>query len=117
MIDTRGAFREGFARHRRLVPADGSYDISRRTASRPIWFHREDSSGLILLAGLYESWFPGKNQPQMTFTIVTNGVIAPIHDRSRWCSMSAAPTTGCLRSSVIRFRSSDCSFPRRMIRS
>jgi putative SOS response-associated peptidase YedK len=36
------------------------------------------------LPGLYESWFPEKNQPQMTFTIVTcapNAAIAPIHDR------------------------------------
>ena len=50
---------------------------------RPIRFHRKDG-GLSLFAGLDKSWFPKKNQPQVTFTIVTcaaNGVIAPIHDR------------------------------------
>ena len=52
------------------------------TAGRPIRFHREDG-GLILFAGLYQSWFPEKNHPQMRFTIVTcaaNGVML-IHDR------------------------------------
>jgi putative SOS response-associated peptidase YedK len=52
-------------------------------ARRPIRFRRKDG-GLILFAGLCEWWFPQRNQPQLTFTIVTgaaNGVIAPIHDR------------------------------------
>jgi putative SOS response-associated peptidase YedK len=50
-----------------------------------------------LFAGVYESWFPRRNQPQLTFTIITgaaNGVIAPIHDECRCCSMSAGPTIG-----------------------
>lgn len=41
-------------------------------------------SGLILFAGLYESWYPAQNQPELTFTIITcvaNAAISPIHDR------------------------------------
>jgi len=83
-IDTRAAFREAFAQRRCVVPADGSYEwVGAKTARQPIWFHRQDG-GLILFAGLYESWYPEKNQSQVTFTIVTcapNELIAPIHDR------------------------------------
>ena len=38
----------------------------------------------MLFAGLYESWYPEKDRPEMTFTIVTcaaNAAIADIHDR------------------------------------
>jgi len=38
----------------------------------------------MLFAGLYESWHPERNQPEVTFTIVTcaaNGAIAEIHNR------------------------------------
>ena len=67
-----------------MVPADGFYEwVGPKTTRRPIWFHRQDG-GLILFAGLYESWYPEKNQSQVTFTIVTcapNELIAPIHDR------------------------------------
>jgi putative SOS response-associated peptidase YedK len=83
-IDTRGAFREAFAQRRCVVPADGFYEWGGpKTARRPLWFHRQDG-GLILFAALYESWYPEKNEPQVTFTIVTcapNEEIAPIHDR------------------------------------
>ena len=38
----------------------------------------------MLFAGLYESWYPEKKRPEVTFTIVTcaaNAAIAEIHDR------------------------------------
>ena len=38
----------------------------------------------MLFAGLYESWYPERNKPEVTFTIVTfgaNAVIGEIHDR------------------------------------
>jgi len=83
-IDTRGAFRDAFVHRRCVVPADGFYEwTGPKSARRPIRFHRK-SGGLILFAGLYESWFPQKNQPQMTFTIITcepNGAVRPIHNR------------------------------------
>ena len=96
-IDTRGAFRGGGspgadAWFRPMDP----YDMGGRQRLRRMRFHRKDG-GPILFAGLYESWFPQRNQPQLTLTIVTgaaNGVIAPIHDECRCCSMSAGPTIG-----------------------
>jgi len=50
---------------------------------QPLWIHPRDG-GLMLFAGLYESWYPERNQPEVTFTIVTcaaNAVVAEIHDR------------------------------------
>ena len=38
----------------------------------------------MFFAGLYESWYPERNKPEVTFTIVTcaaNAVISEIHDR------------------------------------
>ena len=38
----------------------------------------------MLFAGLYESWYPERDRPELTFTIVTcaaNAAIAEIHDR------------------------------------
>jgi putative SOS response-associated peptidase YedK len=38
----------------------------------------------MLFAGLYETWYPERNRPQLTFTIVTcpgNALISAIHDR------------------------------------
>jgi putative SOS response-associated peptidase YedK len=83
-IDTRGAFRDAFIKRRCVIPAGGFYEwTGPKNARRPIRFHRK-AGGLLLFAGLYESWFPEKNQPQMTFTIITcapNGLLAPIHNR------------------------------------
>jgi putative SOS response-associated peptidase YedK len=83
-IDTRGAFRDAFAHRRCVVPAVGFYEWrGPKNARRPIRFHRRDG-GLFFFAGLYESLFPEKNRPEMTFTIITcapNAEIAAIHDR------------------------------------
>ncbi|HEY4686375.1 MAG TPA: SOS response-associated peptidase [Dehalococcoidia bacterium] len=86
------AFRDAFVKRRCAVPADGFFEwVGPSTGSgrgagasrQPIWFHRSDG-GLILFAGLYESWQPQPGQWQRTFTIVTtepNAVVSPIHDR------------------------------------
>jgi len=100
-IDTRSAFREAFKTRRCVVPADGYYEWTGAKDSRqPHWFHRPDR-GLMLLAGLYESWWPdpgselstsdrnknrpdSEKRPQRTFTIITtdsNALSQPIHDR------------------------------------
>ncbi len=84
-------FREAFKKRRCVVPADGFFEwVGEKEARRPIWFHRGDG-GLILFAGLYESWQPAPGLPtgqagqwERTFTIVTsvpNALVAPIHDR------------------------------------
>lgn len=83
-IDTRSTFKEAFRSRRCVIPADGFYEwIGPKTKRVPMWIHPHEG-GLILFAGLYESWFPEKGKPELTFTIITcdaNKVVAPIHDR------------------------------------
>ena len=83
-LDRRKAFREALTRRRCLVPADGFFEwTGPKTARQPLWFHRRDG-GLLLFAGLYESWRPAPDRRERTFTIITtdaNATVAPIHDR------------------------------------
>ena len=83
-LEQRPTFREAFQQRRCVVPGDGFYEWSGPKGKRqPLWIHPRDG-GLMLFAGLYESWYPERNQPEVTFTIVTcaaNAVIAEIHDR------------------------------------
>src|SRR5580698_375355 len=83
-LEDRPTFREAFHQRRCVVPADGFYEWTGAKAKRqPLWIHPR-AGGLILFAGLYESWYPHRNQPEVTFTIVTcaaNATIARIHDR------------------------------------
>jgi len=66
------------------VPADGFFEwTGTKDARQPLWFHRRDG-GLLLFAGLYESWEPAPGERQRTFTIVTTGpneLMAPVHSR------------------------------------
>ncbi len=79
-----GAFKDAFAKRRCVVPADGFYEWQRSgTAKQPFWFHRPEG-GLVLFAGLYESWQQKPGEWQRTFTIITteaNGIVSPVHDR------------------------------------
>ena len=83
-LEQRPTFREGFQERRCVVPADGFYECSGAKGTRqPLWIHRR-AGGLLLFACLYESWYPEKDRPAPTFTIVTcaaNAAIAAIHDR------------------------------------
>lgn len=83
-LSRAAAFRDAFAKRRCVVPADGFFEwVGAGNVRRPIWFHRADG-GLILFAGLYESWQPQPGEWQRTFTIVTtqpNRLVLPIHDR------------------------------------
>ena len=83
-LEQRSTFREAFQQRRCVVPADGFYEWSGPKGKRqPLWIHPR-AGGLLLFAGLYESWYPEKDRPELTFTIVTcaaNALIAPIHDR------------------------------------
>jgi len=67
-----------------VIPADGFYEWTGPKAKRqPLWIHPR-AGGLMLFAGLYESWYPERDRPEVTFTIVTcaaNAAIAEIHDR------------------------------------
>jgi putative SOS response-associated peptidase YedK len=83
-LEQRPTFTEAFQRRRCVVPADGFYEWTGPKSKRqPLWIHPR-AGGLMLFAGLYECWYPEKNQPEVTFTIVTcpaNAAIAKIHDR------------------------------------
>jgi putative SOS response-associated peptidase YedK len=82
---SRPAFREAFERRRCVVPADGFFEwVGAKEARRPIWFHSPEG-GLLLFAGLYESWQnPKTSEWTRTFSILTtsaNEIVAPVHDR------------------------------------
>jgi putative SOS response-associated peptidase YedK len=83
-LEQRPTFREAFLRRRCVIPADGFYEwTGPKNKRQPLWIHPR-AGGLMLLAGLYESWYPEKDRPEVTFTIVTcaaNAAIAEIHDR------------------------------------
>ena len=87
---TRPAYRDAFARHRCLIPADGFYEWQRpegRGPKRPFWIHREDRRPFAF-AGLWDRWRPKgaapDAEPLVTFTILTGPApdwLASIHDR------------------------------------
>ncbi|OFW62377.1 MAG: hypothetical protein A2Y74_07260 [Actinobacteria bacterium RBG_13_63_9] len=83
-LDKRPAFRDAFRKRRCAVPADGFFEwAGPKGARQPIWFHRPDG-GLILFAGLGESWQPTPGEWELTFTIITtaaNATLEPVHDR------------------------------------
>ena len=83
-LEQRATFREAFQQRRCVVPADGFYEWTGPKGKRqPLWIHPHTGK-LMLFAGLYESWYPERNKPEVTFTIVTcaaNAVIGEIHDR------------------------------------
>ena len=71
------AFREAFASRRCVVPANGFFEwTGPKEDRRPIWFHRPDG-GLILFAGLYETWRPSPAEKERTLTIITTTPNAP----------------------------------------
>jgi len=81
---TRPAFRDAFKKRRCVVPADGFFEWAGPKGERqPMWFHRPDG-GLLLFAGLYESWQPIPGEWEPTFTIMTtdaNAIVEPVHNR------------------------------------
>jgi putative SOS response-associated peptidase YedK len=83
-LEQSASFREAFQQRRCVVPADGFFEwVGPKSKRQPLWIHPKDG-GLILFAGLYEPWYPERNQPELTFTIVTcaaNATVAAIHDR------------------------------------
>jgi putative SOS response-associated peptidase YedK len=83
-LEQRPTCREAFQQRRCVVPADGFFEWAGPKGKRqPLWIHRR-AGGLLLFAGLYESWYPERDRPELTFTIVTcaaNALIAAIHDR------------------------------------
>ncbi len=83
-VHQRPSFRDAFKKRRCVVPADGFYEWTGQKSKRmPLWFHRPDA-GLLLFAGLYESWQPEPDVWEPTYTIITteaNAVVGGVHDR------------------------------------
>jgi putative SOS response-associated peptidase YedK len=83
-VDRAPAFREAFRKRRCIVPVDGFYEWTGDKKHRqPFWFHRPNG-GLLLMAGLHESFQTSPGEWQRTFAIVTtnsNGLVGRIHDR------------------------------------
>jgi putative SOS response-associated peptidase YedK len=76
-LELRMSFREAFQQRRCVVPVDGFYEYTGPKGKRqPLWIHPR-AGGLMLFAGLYESWYPARNQPEVTFTIVTCAQTSP----------------------------------------
>lgn len=106
------AFRNGFAKRRCLIPADGWYEWLRTNdaAGKPLkqpYFMNPPDGRSVALAGLYGFWKPKDAGPEvellLSATIVTvtaQGALAEIHDRmplvldqhswERWLDPSAA---------------------------
>jgi len=70
-LEQRASYREAFHQRRCVVPADAFYEwVGPKSKWQPLWIHPR-AGCLMLFAGLYESWYPARNQPEVTFTIVT----------------------------------------------
>jgi putative SOS response-associated peptidase YedK len=83
-LEERASFREAFQQRRCVVPSDGFFEwVGLKSKRQPLWIHPR-GDGLMLFAGLYESWYPARNQPEVTFTILTcaaKATVAAIHNR------------------------------------
>ncbi len=75
----------GSLRHRRcLVPADGFYEWTGKTAAKVPHLIRPRSRGPMALAGLWEHWVGADGSELETMAILTvaaNATLAPLHDR------------------------------------
>ncbi len=65
-LEQRPTFSEAFRQRRCVVPADGFYEWTGPKSKRqPLWIHLR-AGGLMLFAGLYETWYPERDQPEVT---------------------------------------------------
>jgi putative SOS response-associated peptidase YedK len=78
------SYREAFKLRRCVVPADGFYEWrGPKTMREPLWIHPA-KKGLILFAGLFESWQVQPGEWQATFCLITtaaNRILEPIQNR------------------------------------
>lgn len=83
-LRTKPAFKEAVVARRCLVPADGFYEWVREGSGKvPYWIH-DPNRAPMSLAGLWERWQGGGQEPVFSFTIITvapNEAVRPLHDR------------------------------------
>jgi putative SOS response-associated peptidase YedK len=71
-VDEKPMFRDAFKRRRCLVPASGYFEWKLEGAAKQPYFIHDADGGLLIFAGLWESWRETKElDPFYTFTIVT----------------------------------------------
>ncbi|HXQ49496.1 MAG TPA: SOS response-associated peptidase [Stellaceae bacterium] len=80
------AFRDAFARHRCIVPADGFYEWKKTTSGKePFAIVPAEGEPVFAFAGLWARWRdPATQEFVKSCTILTcppNELVAPIHDR------------------------------------
>jgi len=78
------AFRDAYKKRRLLVPASGFYEWKNEAGVKQPYFITTKNRELISLAGLWERWGKGTEQPLETFTILTtepNPLVAELHNR------------------------------------
>ncbi|MFH0911965.1 MAG: SOS response-associated peptidase [Planctomycetota bacterium] len=98
------AFRDAFRSRRCLIPADGFYEWDRAARRKQPYFIRLAEKGPMLLAGLWEEWTRGGENPLRTCAILTteaNDLVRSIHERmpvilswedcKRWVSPGVPP--------------------------
>jgi len=91
-VGDKPMFRGAIESQRCIVPADAFYEWAPATGGgrsrrKQPWCFKASSSGLLLLAGVWEQWRPHGNksaEPLRTCAILTteaNEVVGPVHDR------------------------------------
>lgn len=83
-LRTKPSFKEAVVARRCLVPADGFYEwVWEGSGKVPYWIHDPNRSPMSL-AGLWERWKGGGQEPVYSFTIITvapNEAVRSLHDR------------------------------------
>jgi len=83
-LSHRPAFRDGFRRRRCLVPADGFYEWRAVSGRRQPFHQRRVDGAPFAMAGLYDDWRSGTDEPVASCTVITtkaNALLAPLHER------------------------------------
>lgn len=83
-VAEKPSYRTSFKRKRCLVPADGFYEWQATGGPKQPFYFRFEGGGPFALAGLWDRWEKGEDEPVETFTILTtepNEVVAPVHQR------------------------------------
>jgi len=83
-VATKPAFRQAFGKRRCLVLADGFYEWQKAGTGKIPWYITHAAGRPFAMAGLWESWSRGPDQPLETCTILTtaaNECLSPIHHR------------------------------------
>lgn len=83
-VETKPAFRNAFAWHRCLIPADGYYEWRKSADGKQPYLFRLQGGGLFAFAGLWERWKSPQGDHTLSCTILTteaNPLAGLVHDR------------------------------------